>query len=241
MKESNRFGPEFVTTHRALYGARPPDRRQLTYDIAVEPGFESWRRWYDKQLALLPPTQADALAGRLWLDEHFWPVTFELAAGAAIRSAGYEVVYEQDYGGLTPDWTALTPGGEPAFFVEVHTDQPSKETFGRIRAWKALEQRIAKIPVGVVLVLKGNGNLAPKPPDAGTAKKIAREVRDRLLGSPRTASIQAAGYTFTVLASRFGPMRSPNGLYAQFAAPSGVAGPVDAGRLARAVDDKVRR
>lgn len=241
MEDRNRFGPDFVAAHRASYGGRTPEQRQLTYDIAVEPEFEHWRRWYGEQLALLPSPQADALAGRLWLDEHFWPVTFELAAGAAIRSAGYTAVYEQDYDGLTPDWTALTPGGEPAFLVEVHTDQPSKETFGRIRAWKALERRIATIPVGVVLVLKGNGRVAPKPPDAGTAKKIAREVRARLLGFPGTALIQAFGYTFVVLADQFGPVRSANGVYAQFAAPSGVAGPVEAGRLARAVDEKVAK
>ncbi|MBQ0994664.1 hypothetical protein KBX08_31875, partial [Micromonospora sp. H61] len=82
-----RFGPDFVTAHRAMPGARTPEQRQLTYDIAVDPGFEHWRRWYGEQLALLPSPQADALARRLRLDEHFWPVTFELAAGAKIRSA----------------------------------------------------------------------------------------------------------------------------------------------------------
>jgi hypothetical protein len=118
-----RFGSEFIAAHRARYGGRSPERRQLTYDIAVEATYEPWRRWYDKQLALLPTAQANALAGRLWLDEHFWPVTFELAAGAAIRAAGYSAVYEQDHGGLTPDWAALTPQGELAFIIEVHTEQ----------------------------------------------------------------------------------------------------------------------
>jgi hypothetical protein len=242
VEDRARFGSEFVAAHHARYGGRSPERRQLTYDIAVEATYEPWRRWYDEQLALLPTAQANALAGRMWLDEHFWPVTFELAAGAAIRDAGYSAAYEQDHGGLTPDWTALTPQGELAFIVEVHTDQPSKETFGRIRAWKGLEQRIAKIPVGVVLALEGNGHLEPSPPPAGTAKRITQDLRTRLLGSTRTARIRTQGYTFVVLADRFGyPMQSPNGLYAQFAAPSGVAGPVDANRLAEAVDAKVRR
>jgi hypothetical protein len=236
MEDQNRFGPEFVAAHRAIHGKRTPEQRQLTYDIAVEPAFEDWRRWYDQQLAWLPPSQADSLAGRLWLDEHFWPVTFELAAGAAIRSAGYTAVYEHDYGGSTPDCTALTSNGKPAFFLEVHTDQPSKETFGRIRAWKALERRIAKIPVGVVLMLRANKPLAPTPPNAGTAKKIARELRSWLLGSPGTRLIHTHGYTFVVH-----DVPSANGLYAQFAAPSGVAGPIDASRLARAVDAKVNK
>ncbi|MFC7482928.1 hypothetical protein ACFQX7_27110 [Luedemannella flava] len=126
MHDQSRFGPEFVAAHRAAHGKRTPEQRQLTYDIAVDAAFESWRRWYDEQFAHLPAPQADELVRRLWQDEHFWPVTFELAAGAAIRSAGYTARYEKDYDGLTPDWSALTPEGELAFFVEVHTDQPSE-------------------------------------------------------------------------------------------------------------------
>ncbi|WP_431728924.1 hypothetical protein [Verrucosispora sp. TAA-831] len=234
------FGQDFVARHRQQFGSLPPDRRRLTFDIAVEPDFEHWRDWYDEQLALLPFSDAEQLAGRLWKDEFFWPVTMELAAGAALRSAGYLVAYERQYGGLTPDWTVLSPDGSPVMFVEVHTDQPPRETFARQRAWKALEQRIAKIPVGVVLVLKA-GNMPPKAPDAGTAKKVAQEVRRRLLQSPSASSVTAYGYTFLVLADRFGQVASNNGLFAQFAAPSGVAGPVDAARLTRAVNDKVRK
>ncbi|MTK04707.1 hypothetical protein [Micromonospora sp. CP22] len=234
------FGPDFVARHRQQFGDLPSDRRRLTFDIAVEPQFQHWRDWYDEQLALLPSSDAEQLAGRLWKDEFFWPVTMELAAGAALRSAGYLVAYERQYGGLTPDWTVLSPDDDPVMFVEVHTDQPPRETFARQRAWKALEQRIAKISVGVVLVLKA-GNMPPKVPDAGTAKKVAQEVRQRLLQSPSATSITAYGYTFLVLADRFGPVASANGLFAQFAAPSGVAGPVDAARLTRAVNDKVRK
>ncbi|WP_327009723.1 hypothetical protein OHA72_22335 [Dactylosporangium sp. NBC_01737] len=241
MQDDGRFGPDFVAAHLAAHGKRMPEQRQLTYDIAVEPAFAHWRRWYGEQLALLPQAQGDALAGRLWLDEHFWPVTFELAAGAVIRSAGYTALYEHDHDGLTPDWTALTSSGELAFLLEVHTDQPTKETFGQIRGWKGLERRIAQIPVGVVLKLQGPRHVALRPPDGGTAKKVARELRSRLLGSPHTTRIHTHGYTFVVLANMFGPLKSANGLFAQFAAPSGVAGPVNASRLVLAVDEKVSK
>ncbi|GAA3302597.1 hypothetical protein Dvina_51345 [Dactylosporangium vinaceum] len=239
--EQRRFGSDFVAAHQAAHGGRRREQRQLTYDIAVDADFAHWRTWYDEQFALLPPTLGDALARRLWLDEHFFPVTFELAAGAAIRASGYTAVYEQDHGGLTPDWTALTPDGQVAFLLEVHTDQPTKETFGRIRGWQALERRIAEIPVGVVLILQGSRHVALRPPDSGTAKKIARELRSRLLGSPGIARIHSHGYTFNVMANRFGPLASAKGLYAQFAAPSGVAGPVDTSRLTRAVEEKVSK
>jgi hypothetical protein len=128
-----------VAAHRARHESGGRERRQLTYDIAVEPEYDPWRLWYDEQLALLPNEIADQLARRLWLDEHFWPVTFELAAGAALRGAGVDILYERKFAGLTPDWTVVTPLGVPLAFIEVHTDQPSKKRMascGRGTAFK---------------------------------------------------------------------------------------------------------
>ena len=121
MRGEARFGAGFVEEYRRRHGGRSPAERRLTYDIAVEAEFEHWRRWYGEQLALLPREDADRLDGQLWLDESFWPITFELAAGAGLRAAGFEVAYERSHDGLTPDWTVLTAEGDPAMFVEVHT------------------------------------------------------------------------------------------------------------------------
>jgi hypothetical protein len=110
---------------------RPRAGRPLTYDIAVSEEFEHWRRWLDDQLGLMSAADADAFVRKLWLDESHWPSIFELAAGAALRKAGYDVAYERENGGLTPDWTALNGDGSPAMFVEVHTDQPGQ---GNVRA-----------------------------------------------------------------------------------------------------------
>jgi hypothetical protein len=146
-----RFGPDFVMEQRRKFGKRPPEQRQLTYDIAVNDDCAPWREWLDDQLARLPGRIADAMARRIWPDEHFWPVNFELAAGAGLRAAGLTVSYEQDWDGVTPDWTVLSEAGKPQAFVEVHTDQPPHETFGQMRAWHGLVERIKAIPVAVVL------------------------------------------------------------------------------------------
>jgi hypothetical protein len=130
---SLRFGPDFVAEYRRRVGRRPPEQRQLTYEIAVSDEFAPWRQWLDEQLALLPAAAADVMARRIWLDEHFWPVNFELATGAGLRAAGFAAVYEQEWSGLTPDWTVLSDLGQPCAFVEVHTDQPPSEAFGRMR------------------------------------------------------------------------------------------------------------
>lgn len=232
---ARRFGPGFVAEQRARFGGLSPERRPLTYDIAVEPQSEARRAWYDEQLALLPQEHADKLAGRLWDDRWFWPVTFELAVGAALRRAGYTVAYDRPCGTQTPDWTVLDRGGEPAMFVEVHTDQPPDGTYKRLRAWRGLEVRIAEIPCPVVLMLDSRG-VAPRAPDQKSAKQIAVVLRKRLLSGPILPSrIEACGYVFVVRSD----MNSTLGMRAEFRAPSGVAGPVSARKLTERVDGKV--
>ncbi|MBQ1022966.1 hypothetical protein [Micromonospora sp. C95] len=242
MEQQLWFGPEFVEEHRRRFGTRPRSGRQLTYDIAVDEEYAPRRAWLSEQLDLLAAKQAAEFGRKLWLDESHWPCVFELAAGAALRGASFTAVYEGEHGRLTPDWTVLGADGKPAMFVEVHTDQPARQTFGQIRGWHYLDQLIRKIPVGVVLGMAARGNVPPRPPEAGTAKRIARDLRGRLLASPvPPAVIDTHGYRFTVVRDRFGPLRSASGLCAQFASPSGIAGPVDARRLAAAVDAKVRK
>ncbi|GAA2030948.1 hypothetical protein GCM10009839_33510 [Catenulispora yoronensis] len=226
-------------------------QRELSYDIQVQDEYVSWRDWLDEQLAQLPEGKADTLAGRLWQDEFFWSVIFELAAGAALRRAGFSVAYEQPLdgrSGLTPDWTVTTSGGQPLFLVEVHTDDPSKETFAQMRAWHHLVEAIKKIPVSVVLQLAATEG-PPRPPEAGTAKKIAAEVQQQLLSvwnwsQPAPIRITSHGYTFLVMGDpRLGgrAMDSPLGMHAAFDPPTSRAGMVSADKLLARVADKVSK
>lgn len=238
------FGPGFVEAHRAKFGHRPPEQRQLTYDQAVADEYAPWRAWLDEQLAHLTPAQAAAAAGKVWLDESFWTVVFELAAGAALRERGLNAVYEAKFDDQTPDWTVLDEAGEPACFVEVHTDMPAPGTFGRMRAWHGLVQRIKQIPVPVVLTLAPSQDPID-PPDARTAKQIAQELRRQLLSilQPSPPVYRAYGYTFLAMgAPKFGGHRlleSPFGLGACFEPPSCTAGFVSADRLLVNVEAKV--
>jgi hypothetical protein len=237
-----RFGPDFVEKMRRRYGKRPAAQRQLTYAIAVEEEFAPWRNWLDQQLARLPQATADDLAGRLWLDEHFWPVMIELAAGAGLRAAGMDVAYQQEWDGLTPDWTVLSDMGRPLWLVEVHSDNPSRETYGQMRAWHSLVERIKRIPVSVVLTLAPTGGPI-LPPDARTAKKVAQDLRGALLQPWRRGYITSHGYTFVVQAEPRGggTMASPFGPHACFEPASSMAGIVSARQLADRVEDKVRK
>ncbi len=239
---ARRFGPDFVEAMRRRYGKRPAAQRQLTYAIAVEEEFTAWRDWLDRQLLLLPQATVDDLAGRLWLDEHFWPVMIELAAGAGLRAAGLDVAYQQAWDGQTPDWTVLSGTGRPLCFVEVHTDNPSRETYGHMRAWHGLVERIKQIPVSVVLTLAPTGGPIP-PPNAHTAKKVAQDLRGELMRPWPRPSFTSQGYTFLVMAEPLGGgmMASPSGLHACFEPPSSMAGIVSARQLADRVADKTRK
>jgi hypothetical protein len=200
-----------------------------------------WRQWLDDQLALLTDQVADGLAGKVWLDEHFWPVNFELATGAGLRAAGLRTVYEQARDGLSPDWTVLSSSGEPLAFVEVHTDMPAPETFGRMRAWHGLVERIKAIPVPVVLQLASSKPVPP--PDAKTAKKIYQDLRRGLLSQPLANTFWSQGHTFLVMADprRGGQMVSPLGIHALFVPPSSRAGSVTAQRMMKGIEEKVRK
>lgn len=240
-----------MAERRRRYDHLPQVQRELSYDIQVQDEYAPWRAWFDEQLALLPGKKADTLAGRLWRDEFFWSVIFELAAGAGLRRAGFTVTYEQSLdegGGLTPDWTVTTPDGQPLFLVEVHTDDPSKETFAQMRAWHHLVEAIKKIPVSVVLQLAATEG-PPQPPDAGTAKKIAAEVQQQLLSVWNWAQttpikITSHGYTLLVMGDpRLGgrAMDSPLGMHAAFDPPTSRAGQVSADKLLARVADKVSK
>jgi hypothetical protein len=231
-----------VAEYRHRYGKRQPQQRQLTYDIAAGDDYAGWRRWLDDQLALLPAKTADALARRIWLDEHFWPVNFELATGAGLRAAGLRVAYERSWDGLTPDWTVMADDDKPVAFVEVRTDQPPSSTFGQMRAWHDLAERIKAIPVPVVLQVASQHGGPVAPPDAGTAKRIAQELHNQLVKFPWPTVLFSQGYRFHAMADprRGGPQRSPLDMHAAFDPPSSRARAVNAQPMMEQVREKVR-
>jgi hypothetical protein len=73
------------------------------------------------------------------------------------------------------------------------------------------------------------------------AKRIAAQLRVKLLTPHPPARITVDDYTFSVLADQYGPLESALGIRAQFLAPSSVAGPVSARRLCERADTKVRK
>lgn len=166
-------------------------------------------------------------------------MNFELAAGAGLRAAGLNVVYEQAWDGLSPDWTVLSGSGEPLAFVEVHTDMPTPKTFGQMRAWHGLVERIKEIPVPVLLQLASTTPVSP--PDPRTAKKIAQDLRRELLSVRPGSVFWSQGYTFLVMRDPLGQVLARLGMHACFDPPSSRAGSVTAQRLVEGIVEKVRK
>ncbi|WP_147268416.1 hypothetical protein [Spongiactinospora rosea] len=238
----NRFGPAFVEEYRRRHGSKTPQGRELTYDNAVSDEFAPRREWLSRQLNLLPAKQADQLARKVWQDDHYWSVHFEMAVGAALRQAGLNAVYDHPWGRQTPDWTVMAATGEPLCLVEVYTASPPQRTYRSMRAWHQVTQQFKKIPIGVVLTLESTGSPID-PPDSKEAKRLAREV-ERALSSvlcpPRITT--SLGLTFLVLADRYGrQIPSPFGLRACFEAPSSIAGQVSAAQIVPGVREKISK
>ncbi|MDQ0765659.1 hypothetical protein [Streptomyces canus] len=239
---ARRFGPDFVAEQRRRYGHRRPEGRPLSYDLAVENEYETWRVWLDAQLALLPEKDAETYARNLWRDQNFWSDHIELAAGEALRASGLRVEYERLWGTQTPDWTVLDEAGEPLALVEVLTHSPSKEMYGRMRAWHNLVERVKEIPVPVVLTVAGPHDRPLEPPDARTAKRIAQELRRYLLSPLHRTEFPSHGYTFLLQADRQTgmTMRAP-AMRTILVPPSSMAGVVSAQPLVAGIDEKVRK
>jgi hypothetical protein len=175
----------------------------------------------------------------VWLDEHFWPVNLELATGAGLHAAGLQATYEQVWDGLSPDWTILSDSGKPLGFVEVHTDMPTQRTFGQMRAWHGLVERIKDIPVPVLLQLTSKELVSP--PDPRTAKKIAQDLRRQLMSCRSGNTLCSQGYTFLVMQDTRGDVIGAQGMHACFDPPSSRAGSVTARRLMEGITHKVRK
>ncbi|MFJ8636988.1 hypothetical protein [Streptomyces sp. NPDC093568] len=239
---NRRFGPEFVAEQKRRYGQRRPEGRPLSYDLAVEDEYGPWRAWLDAQLALLPDKQADNYARNLWRDQNFWSDHIELAAGEALRASGLRVEYERLWGTQTPDWTVLDAEGRPMALVEVLTHSPSKELFGRMKAWHDLVERVKQIPVPVVLTVAGFRDRPLDAPDARTAKKIAQDLRRYLLSPVLQAELPSQGYRFLVMADRqTGATMQAPGMRAILVPPSGRAGVVSAQPLVAGIEEKVSK
>jgi hypothetical protein len=108
-----------------------------------------------------------------------------------------------------------------------------------MRAWHGLVERIKQIPVPVVLQLDSpDGPVSP--PDAGSAKRIAHDLKNKLLRNPHAITFFSHGYTFLVMADphRGEQMASPLGMHACFVPPSSRAGPVSAAPMMDQVREK---
>jgi hypothetical protein len=116
---------------------------------------------------------------------------------------------------------------------------PTAQTFGQMRAWHGLVERIKEVPVPVLLQLASTGPVSP--PDARTAKKIAEELSRQLLSDRQGNVFWTQGYTFLVMQDPRRQVLAQLGMHACFDPPSSRAGAVTTQRLTDGIEGKARK
>ena len=194
---------------------RPAWHRPQIWLVATAEERKAQRVWLNRIISALPEPGRSKVVARLPEDAHFLSTYTELATAAVLNDVGLIVEYEREFDGRTPDITVLGTTA-PSLLVEVYTKFRSNERRVAERAWIALQSRIQKIPVPVVLTIVTADRARSVAPDDRSAKRIALQLRDWLREVPITAdgSRMIEGYHFIIAG------RAP-GLYATCSLPGG--------------------
>jgi len=78
----------------------------------------------------------------------------ELIVGNMIKRLGYQLEYEKQIGGKTPDWYVHPMDEIPAFIVEVFTDNISADMASRLQQKYDLSYRLGQISIGVEVYIR---------------------------------------------------------------------------------------
>ena len=119
--------------------------------------------------------------------------------GHALKQLGYELEYERQIAGITPDWYIAAKSDVPAFVVEVFTANPPEDRIAELKKWDYLYGRLQQIPVGVVLRIRTHP--ASAAPDQRGSKVITSALEQWLIPEkPRVGEhVSLNGITFEVV------------------------------------------
>ena len=229
------FDRDFIALLRRKYDNKPRSHRPDLHFVATSPDRDAHRAWINSTVEKLPPTSRPAITDRLREDRHFITAVSELGVASVLLDAGLTPHYEAELEGLTPDWYVAPDGAAPGLIIEVWTQQPRQGESSRRRAWIALIDRIASIPIDVSLVVEPSRS-GFRPPDPATAKRLCRALRRWLLGGDRAVGerIEVEGYRLRVVGA------SGTGLRARLAMPGGGRA-FDTSKALDQINDKARK
>ena len=146
------------------------------FRVATTSKFQPIRDEIENWFSSLPVASQEKLLINLRNPNSFIQTYNELSIAGFLLQFNYEIEYENEIEGLTPDWLVRTID-KTEFIVEVFSRVVSnKEKLQQVQI-SELWERLRKIPVGVGIFLRYE-NLSNIPKlDSGVIKKIATEVR----------------------------------------------------------------
>lgn len=203
------FTYEFIADLNRRFATRPASHQEDIYFVATSSGRAGLRQWIEQEVARIPEPGRTKLVSRLRADEHFVNTLNELAVASVLQGVGGDVLYEHDLDGVTPDWYLTGVAGRPPLVVEVWNKNHAQGSAARRRLWLGLQRLVRQIPAGAVLNVVATGRQGP--PQHGTAKQIAGELRRWLLAEN----------------ARVGSQREVKGYRFQIASVGAVGGPAD--------------
>jgi hypothetical protein len=193
------FNSDWVDSIKQRYERLPSYQRPVLYSVAVDKKKENLRQEIEDWVKDLPQAARNKVIPRLRSPNNLQQAYNELAVGHTMKQLGYELEYEKQIAGITPDWYITKKGKVPPFVVEVFTANPPEDRIAELKKWDYLYGRLKEIPVGVVLGIRTHPTNAA--PDQRRSKAITSALERWLISEkPRVGEhLSTNGITFEVL------------------------------------------
>ena len=206
------------------------------FHVATAEKWQPLRDEIENWFSLLSNTSQEKLLINLRNPTSFIQTYNELAIAGFLLQLGYELDYESEIDGFTPDWHVKTKD-KIEFIVEVFSRIISNKEKSQQAQVSELWERLRKIPIGVGIFLRYE-NLSNIPKlDSGLIKRIATEAKDWLERElPEPNSIRTFyGVSFEI--------KSYNSKWARvvLAGPSSGAYVVNNEPIHKGIEEKVRK
>jgi len=193
------FSSDWVDSIGQRYERLPSYQRPVLYSIAIDEEKENLRLEIEDWVRGLPQAAKKEIIPRLRSPKNLQQTYNELAVGHTLKQLGYELEYERQIAGITPDWYIAAKSDVPAFVVEVFTANPPADRVADLKKWAYLYGRLEQIPVGVVLRIRTHP--ASAAPDQRSSKEVTSALEQWLISEKPGVGehVSLNGITFEVV------------------------------------------
>jgi hypothetical protein len=228
------FTDEWIERLRHRYRQHAEYERPRIYFIATLDDWRDRREQIETWVEALPQVVQRDLIPRLRNDRSFIETYNELLVGYSLKQLGYQVEYNHEFNGLTPDWYTYGKDNVPPFVVEVFSVRLTRESQEVQRRIMWLHYYLEQIPISAALDIKvEQRQVLPEPQHS---KRIAEKIHSWLLNTqpPVDAQFQISNLMFTRL-------EAGDNLPSVSCGGTGRAFMVDTTRLRTNIDTKLAR